>query len=137
MTTQTEAIQGAIQAIEDAKSTTTGYTGPMPMIVREQCDKALAALRSLPAQAAPDDDRLAALEEFPEGRNHVDLCRYLDKHEETRALQAAKPESVDVEALRRRDDPYKRNEFKYNNGWNDCLDHLTANGYRIVKDGGG
>jgi len=47
------------------------------------------------------DAQREALEEFPEGRNHGDLCRYLDKHEGTiRAALSAPVAQVDVEKLR-------------------------------------
>ena len=58
------------------------------------------------------------------------------------ALQAAKTESVDVEALKQAvyaisDNNHHRDEASAHGAIDDCLDHLTTNGYRIVKDGGG
>lgn len=55
------------------------------------------------AHGAADSAARKALEEFPEGRNHGDLCRYLDKHEGTirAALTSPAQAQVDVEKLKR------------------------------------
>ena len=52
---------------------------------------------------------------------------------------ALKSSPVDVDELRQGINGYshnmeERNVF-YMTGWNDCLDHLSKNGYRITKEG--